>query len=273
MPLMSMRLFIPAVIAAVQVASSAAAAPAWKAELTAAASGKHPRLTPTALHYDLSWKGRINAGEIRMEFAPPDANKPGAYVVRCSAFGKGAATALFSSRFNFWSELHQTNLRPRFFQGTETDSKETVTTTVHYHADRVASRETTRTLRSGNTSTKDRLFHFAPVHDIFSAMLHVRSQKLHPGEQVTIVVQPFETPYLLRVRCIGREVHAGVPAIRLTVGMQKIDRDTLELKPYKKLKRDATLWLSDDIERVPLELRASAFIGDIRAVIRSHRKL
>jgi hypothetical protein len=270
---MTMRFLIPATMAALQLAASAAAPPAWKADLTPAASGPHPRLAPSSLLYDLSWKGRLNAGEIRMEFAPPDAAKRGTYVVRCSAFGKGAASVLFSSRFQFWSELNPSNLRPRFFQGIETDSKETVTTTVQYHADRVESRETTRTLRGGNTSTRELLFEFSPVHDLFSAMLHVRSQKLDPGEQVTIVVQPFETPYLLRVRCIGREVHAGVPAIRLTVGMQKIDRDTLELKPYKKLKSAATLWLSDDHERVPLELRAAAFIGDVRVVIRNHRKL
>ena len=56
------------------------------------------------------------------------------------------------------------------------------------------------------------------------------------------------------------------------MGMRKIDRKTLELLPYKKLKRDATLWLSDDADRIPLELRAAVFIGDIRATLTSHRK-
>jgi hypothetical protein len=272
MPFMSMHRSIHAAVAAVLLVFSASAEPDWKAELTPVAPGKHPRLSPARIEYDLSWKGRINAGEIRMEFAPPDARKPGAYVVRCSAFGKGAAAMLFSSRFSFWSELHPATLRPRFFLGTETDSKESITTTVHYHPDRVASREVVQTLRGGKSTTTDRIFRFAPVHDLFSAMLHVRSQTLHPGERIVMVVQPFETPYLLRVRCVAREVHAGVPAIRLTVGMQKIDRDSLELKPYKKLKRDATLWLSDDAERVPLELRAAVFIGDVRVVVRNHRK-
>lgn len=49
--------------------------------------------------------------------------------------------------------------------------------------------------------------------------------------------------------------------------MQKIDRRSLKLKAYKKLKSDATLWLSDDADRVPIEFRAAVFIGDIRAVL------
>ena len=104
-------------------------------------------------------------------------------------------------------------------------------------------------------------------------MLHVRSQKLDTGDQITLVVHPFGTSYLLRVKVQGRELHNGRNAIRLTMGMRKIDRKTQELVAYKKLKKDATLWLSDDAERIPMEFRAAAFIGDVRATLTGHRKL
>lgn len=58
----------------------------------------------------------------------------------------------------------------------------------------------------------------------------------------------------------------------LSVRMNKLDRDTLELLPYKKLKRDATLWLNDDKDSIPVEPRAAVFIGDVRAVLRDFRK-
>jgi hypothetical protein len=54
--------------------------------------------------------------------------------------------------------------------------------------------------------------------------------------------------------------------------MRKIDRKTNELLPYKKLKQDATLWLSDDADRMPVELRAAAFIGDVRVTQISLKK-
>ena len=67
-------------------------------------------------------------------------------------------------------------------------------------------------------------------------------------------------------------MHNDRKTIRLSVGMQKIDRKTLELRPYKKMKRDAMLWLSDDDDRIPVELRAAVFIGDVRAVLTGFRK-
>ncbi len=54
--------------------------------------------------------------------------------------------------------------------------------------------------------------------------------------------------------------------------MRKIDRATHELQPYKKLKKPGTIWLSDDAERIPLELRAAVYIGDVRAVLTSFTK-
>ena len=112
----------------------------------------------------------------------------------------------------------------------------------------------------------------SPIFDIFSAMLFIRSQKLDNGDAITQVIQPFDSPYLLKVKVAGREVHNGRNTIKLTVGMRKIDRKTLELKPYKKLKSDATMWLSDDADRIPVELRAAAFIGEVRATLTAHRK-
>jgi hypothetical protein len=54
--------------------------------------------------------------------------------------------------------------------------------------------------------------------------------------------------------------------------MQKIKFDTRELVAYKKLKKPVTLWLSNDIDRIPLEVRASVYIGDVRAVLSKHTK-
>ena len=249
------------------------AAPAWQAELTSPTPGRFATLVPTVLDFQVSWNGAINAGNIRIEFAPPDVRKAGTNIVRAAAASHGAAAVLFPYQTNFWSEIAPTSLRPRYFHAVETDPRETVTTTVRHAITRVESVEITRQLNTGITKQTDRSFAFSPVFDIFSAMLLVRSQKLATGDHVTLVIHPFDTPYLLRVKVQGREVHNGRNTIRLTLGLRKIDRDTLELKPYKKLKQDATLWLSDDADRVPIELRAAAFIGDVRATLAAHRKL
>lgn len=251
---------------------AAPAATTWKSELTSPAAGTFPPLAPTVLDLSLSWNGMIQAGKIRLEFAPPDARKPGRYVVRSSSSSLGAAAVLFPYQSNFWSEIYPASWRPRYFRSVEADKKESVTTTVEHFPGRVEFHESSKRLKTGAVTTKDRTFSFAPVFDMFSAMLFVRSQKLDAGDTITQVVHPFDSPYLLRVKVIGRELHNGRNAIRLSVGMRKIDRSTLELQTYKKLKGDATMWLSDDADRIPIEFRAAAFIGEVRATLTSARK-
>lgn len=248
------------------------AAPAWQAELTSPTPGNFAKLDPAVLELEVSWNGSIRAGTVRMEFAPPDAKKAGTYIVRSSAASQGAAAAIFPYQTSFWSEIAPATFRPRLFHAVEIDDKENVRTTVRHFPDRVESRQLSKLAKTGKTKQTDRTFAFTPVFDLFSAMLHVRSQKLDAGDQITLALHPFDTPYLMKVKVVGREVHNGRKAIRLTVGMRKIDRKTLELLPYKKLKRDATLWLSDDADRIPIELRAAAFIGEIRATLVAHRK-
>ncbi len=249
-----------------------AADPAWKPELTSPAAGVFLLPPSSTLVYQVSWKGMIEAGNCRIEFAPPAVKKPGNYVILANSASVGAASLLFAYHSNFWSEIDPVTLRPNYFQAIETDDKETTSTTVRHFFTKVESSETTKKLKTGVSKKTDRVFNFSPVFDIFSAMLHVRSQKLDVGDQITLAILPFDTPYLLKVKVVGREVHEGRKAIRLTVGMRKINRTTLELQAYKKLKKDATLWLSDDADRIPIELRAAVFIGDVRAILASHVK-
>lgn len=250
----------------------ATAAPAWNGELTSPAPGAFAKPVPSVLEFQLSWKGMVQAGTVRIEFAPADAVKPGNYVVRSNSQSVGAAALLFAYHSNFWSEIDPVSLRPRYFRAVETDDKETVTTTVRHSATQAESEEISKNLKTGISKTTHRGFAISPVFDIFSAMLHVRSQKLDTGDRITLAILPFDNPYLLKVKVEGREVHEGRKAIRLSVGMRKINRKTLELMPYKKLKKDATLWLSDDADRIPIELRAAVFIGDVRATLVAHRK-
>ncbi|MCF7734246.1 MAG: DUF3108 domain-containing protein [Akkermansiaceae bacterium] len=256
-------------------AASAAHAqkPAWLAELAPPALGKHPRLTPTAVDFQVSWKGAIHSGAVTIVFDPPNANKPGQFVVKSDAQSQGIAAGLFPYEHHFWSELHRDTLRPRLFYAVETDAKEVTTTTNRYSSTRVGCTESNKNLETGALTTESPSFNSAWAHDIFSAMLFIRSQPLVAGDKLVLVVMPFKNPYLLRVQVVGREVHHQLNTIKLSVSMQKIDRTTLALKAYKKLNRSATLWLSDDADRIPVELRAEVFIGDVRATLTDRRKL
>lgn len=252
------------------IGSFSQAAP-WKSEIHPKSNGSFPALASTTLEYRVSWKGLLDAGSVRLEFAPKGRQKPGSYVVNSSSRSLGPASSLFPYESSFWSEIHPTTLTAQRFYATEKDRRETIESKTNFSPTKADYTETTRDLRKGTVKTRSRSFSFGPVHDIFSAMLFVRSQKLHKGDTVTLVAQPFATPYLIRVHVVDRVIHQQQPAIHLRLSMSKINRDTLQLEPYKKMKREASLWLSNDNQRIPLELRASVFIGDVRATLTNHR--
>ena len=108
---------------------------------------------------------------------------------------------------------------------------------------------------------------------MFSAILWIRSQRLAPGDDHTLLLLPFKSPYLLNVKVEAKEQHLGRDALRLSVALRKIDRKSLTLGNYKKLRKPVTVWLSDDADRIPIELRAAVYIGDVRAVLTGFRKI
>jgi Protein of unknown function (DUF3108) len=247
-------------------ASSLTASPAWEAILTPAKLGPQPRLAPCRLDYKASWKGLLDAGEIHLEFGNPAHAKSGCYVVNSTGKSLGAAASLYTYSHWFWSELDPSTLRPRLFHTVEDLDDRRVTHSVNYTSSSVSCTQTTLISASGLNYSNTRKSAYAPVYDIFSAMLFVRSQTLDDGVTLAFVVQPGETPHLVKTYVEGREVHDGHNAIRMDISMQKIDPSTLTLLPYKKLTK-ATLWLSDDKDRIPLEIRAEVFVGDVRIVL------
>lgn len=249
-------------------ASLCHAAP-WTSEVGPKSPGSFPKLDPTTLEYRVSWKGLVDAGSVLLEFAPKAHPKPGSYVVRSSSRSLGPASSLFPYESSFWSEIKPSELTPQRFYATEKDKRETIESKTTFLASKAEYVETTRNLAQGSVKNRNRTFSFAPVHDLFSAMLFIRSQDLRKGDDIALVAQPFATPYLIRVHVVDHVVHQNQPAIQLRLSMNKINRDTLELEPYKKMKREASMWLSNDKDRIPLEFRASIFIGDVRASLKT----
>lgn len=264
--------FLPAAAAwGLTFAPSFAASPAWQAELTPLNAAAHTRLAPCRLDYRVSWKGLIDAGAIHMEFGNPANARGGSYVVTSTGESMGPASALYDFKSWYWSEMEPGSFRPKVFHTVEDVEKRRVTYHLDYSPKGVSWQRTTKIVTTGFQYDNKGAFSFTPVHDIFSSMLFVRGRKLDNGDNLSFVIQPGDDPYLVRAHVDNREDHDGHAAIRLTVKMLKIDSTSLELLPYKKLK-EATLWLSDDADRIPLEIRAGVFIGDVRVTLANKAK-
>lgn len=252
--------------------TSLCAKPEWTKQLTSSKAGSHPAIESSKLEYSLSWKGIVQAGYFDLEFAPKKISKPGHLVIKSTAYSQGVAKKLFPYNHSYWSEVKLGSLESHYFQATEIDSKEKIVTTNHYSSTDVDLNEVTTNLETSKKTTLTKTFGEPNVRDLLSAILFVRSQKLDVGETHNMLILPFKSPYLLKVKVEAKEKHEGKNAIRLSFAMQKIQFDTHELVAYKKLKKPVTLWLTDDNDRIPLEVRASVYIGDVRAVLSKHTK-
>lgn len=244
----------------------------WTKEVTPAKLGPHPKMKPQELEYRLSWRGMVDAGKLDFTFGGKDPKFPSDYTARVSGGATGVASKLYKNKIAVVSRLDPATLRPRVCVGVQDEGDEVNTTRTTWSGPLVRSEETILITKNGKSGTINSEFRFTPLHDVFSAMLHVRSHKLNDGDTLVIPLQPFNKPYLMRVSVLGREKFADRDTIKLSLSLQKIDPKTKALLPYKKMK-SSTLWLSDDDNRIPVELRSKVFIGDVRMTLSGAKAL
>lgn len=258
--------------AALFLALSLPALADWKADVTPAKLGPHPKLAPQQFDYRLSWNGMVDAGKLSFTFGKPDPKFPSDYVSRVNGGSTGLASKLYDYKIALISRLDPATLKPRAFVGVQDEGKEVVTTRSHWAGTQISTEHVTKVAKTGAETKLESKFLFTPVHDLVSAMLHVRSHKLANGDKLTLPLMPFNRPYLMRIEVLGREKFANRDTIKLSVALQKIEPKTKTLLPYKKMK-STTMWLSDDANRIPVELRSEVFIGDVRMTLAGARKL
>ena len=122
-----------------------------------------------------------------------------------------------------------------------------------------------RTEGTGVRTTKP--FNFPGLFDLHGALLYLRSQSLSDHSVYRIVVYPATSAYLTTVTVIGRErvsVRAGTfNAIKIDLQLKRVGRN-FDLEPHRKFRR-ATIWISDDANRIPLRIEAQIFVGTVFA--------
>jgi len=109
----------------------------------------------------------------------------------------------------------------------------------------------------------------SPLRDLFSGMLFIRSQGLRPGESVSTIIFPGDSPFLVEMKPVGTGpiTVAGTArdAIKLDLRIQRINlKKGSRLEPHGKF-RSGTVWLSNDADRIPLRAEMDLFIGYVFA--------
>lgn len=247
------------VTSAVVCLAASANAQEWKSTLNKFKPGKFSELKPIQLTYSASWNNALKSGKVSFIFGKKSAKHKNYYISQC--YG-GSSFNTIPYKFDMTSFSQRKTFRPILLVANESDNKEKVAITNRFKTGSVSHSKITNET-NGKSKTETHTFKASTIHDPLTAILFIRSQKLNNGDKINLCLHPFSTPYYTTVTVIGREMHMGKKCIKLDVSMRKIDRKSGNLKEYKKLKK-ATIWFSDDNQRIPLEIRTQVSLGKIK---------
>ena len=237
----------------------------WEATLSKEPAGNFPELRPLRASYRFGWSG-LTAATGDVHFSKPAGDK-----FQFDGTGRtiGFVRALWKLDVNHRAIANAETLHPIETQQTENYRSKKIVTNLTF-----ATAAVTRTRTEGEgaaAKTTTRQFSFPNLFDLHSAALYLRSQPLKDRSVYRIVVYPATNAYLATLTVVGREkisLHAGTySAIRLDLKLKRIGKH-FELEPHKKFRR-ASIWVSDDAERLLLRIEAQIFVGTVFAELQS----
>ena len=243
-----------------ECAATVSAAPAWETTLTKDPPGNFPDPRPVRKTYHFGWSG-ITAGKGDMHFSKVGGSR---FQLEANGGTIGFVRALWKLDATYRGVANADTLRPIESTQVESYRRKKITTELNFTNVGVTR---ARTESPGSKDNKPKPFNFPDLFDLHGAMLYLRSQPLTDHAVYRIVVYPATSAYLATVTVLSREhvsVHAGsYSAIKCDVQLKRLGKD-LELEPHRKFKR-ATVWISDDQNRIPLRVEAQIFVGTVFA--------
>jgi hypothetical protein len=254
---------LPAIFAFLAFCSSSLAEN-WEATLSKEPIGNFPEMGPLRASYRFGWSG-LTAATGDVHFTKPSENK-----FQLDGTGRtiGFVRALWKLDASYQAIASAETLRPIETQQIENYRSKKIVTHLTFTNNGVTR---ARTEGKGAAASKTRQFNFPNLFDLFSAMLYLRSQPLKERTVYRVVAYPATNAYLAAVTVVGREkisVHAGsYSAIKLDLRLKRIGKQR-QLEPHRKF-RGATIWVSDDPERLLLRIEAQIFVGTVFAELQS----
>jgi hypothetical protein len=254
---------LPAIFAFLAFCSSSLAEN-WEATLSKDPIGNFPEMRPLRASYRFGWSG-LTAATGDVHFTKPSENK-----FQLDGTGRtiGFVRALWKVDVSFQAIASAERLRPIETLLIENYRSKKIVTHLTFTNNGVTR---ARTEGKGAAASKTRQFNFPNLFDLFSAMLYLRSQPLKERTVYRVVAYPATNAYLATVTVVGREkisVHAGsYSAIKLDLRLKRIGKQR-QLEPHRKF-RGATIWVSDDPERLLLRIEAQVFVGTVFAELQS----
>ena len=236
----------------------------WRDSITKE-PGPFTRFRATNARYEFGWSG-VTAADANIAFGQ---NADGDFAIDLTAKTTGIARALWKMDASGTSVCKAATLQPVKVTQTEIYKKKTITTTVDFTAEGASQLRVLTPPESDSPQVKK--FNFTPMHDMFSALLFIRSRPLTNGESVKLCVYPASAAYFAVATVVGREkikvAQKNRDSIKCELRLNEVE-SSLVLRPHAKFKK-AHAWISDDSDRLLLKVEAEVLVGNVWAELRS----
>ncbi len=239
----------------------------WKSSLTPDTAGPFPSIRPFDAEFRIGWTD-IEAGRARVKISAE-----GPETLRLAA--SGATTGLARMLWQLDASLDSTTTR-NGFRGVYSLQKEnyagrSIITQIVSRPDGIW--RLRENIPPGENPARWKQIKISPLRDLFSGMLFIRSQSLHPGDSVSTIIFPGDSPFFVEMKSLGTEsitvAGATREAIKLDLRLHRINlKMDARLEPHGKF-RNGTVWLSNDADRIPLRAELNLFIGYVFAELDS----
>lgn len=232
---------------------------AWRTRVQPARAGDFPPVRPFRAEFRFGWSNILEAARARASLRYDGTTA----VIAVDGGTRGLARALWSLDARHRAVTSLDTYLPQSFSQSEVYAKKRVETEAVSKPDGLWYIRRVET--DPNNRPRWKRVKVAPVRDIVSGMLFLRSLPLADGDRIGFIAFPGDSPFLCEVRVERREpVRVGgrsVPAIRLSFQLHRIDTaHENRLVEHGKF-RSGTVWVSDDTDRIPLRAEVQIFIG------------
>ncbi|PYM10209.1 MAG: hypothetical protein DMF15_02885 [Verrucomicrobia bacterium] len=245
------------------VSQETRAASNWPSSLTRDPRGSFPDLRPARATYVYGWSG-ITAATSDVYFHRGDQRT---FVLEGRGRTVGLARVLWRFDLDYRSAANAETLRPLDTHQVETVRGKRVETNLKFSDEGVSGSR----VESNHATPAVKDFNLENLYDLHSAFLYLRSQPLRDHSVYRVAVYPANSAYVATLTVVGREhlrVRAGsYNAIKLDLKLQRVSKKN-ELEPHRKFKR-ATIWISDDNDRMLLRIEGQIFVGTVTTELQS----
>lgn len=254
------RLSIWLAAASLSLANCLAVAP-WEQEVAALRAGNFPPPPGFRARYIFGWSG-IEAASADVSLRRGDG---GNWIATVSGGTSGWVRTLWKIDADYRAILAEENWRSVTYTLEERYRGYSTLEKTEFSSE--GARSWRENSKPGASVPRWKTYELAGLRDMAAALLLARSQALEPGQWVRLGVFPGEGMYMVHVTLEGREkISLGGKERNALRASLRIDRITKEhsLEPHRKFQK-GTVWVSDDMWRLPLRVEVKVFVGSIFA--------